>query len=140
MGYDPHKRPSELGSRSPGSEEAKDQNYAGDRGADQGTRTRGVPKQPAQESGRRNANKEQLPEERKHFEAGHAPSEQGEGKPSPESLKARQNLRGIGTQSGSHHAHGERTEEIGETGGPDEGHTRHGRQHVPGRGKRPPND
>lgn len=127
----------ERGSRSPASEEARTQGMSGDRGAE-AEQTPGVGKQPAQASNRRGARHEQEPEVRKGFPEGQAPSEQGDGDPSPSTIRDHQ--QGIQARSGSHGAHTERSEEAAQRGAPKEEHTRHGRQGVPGRGDRPRKD
>ena len=125
----------EVGSGSPGSEEAQQQNASGTRGGAQGDRpSPETPDQPPQGTQRRSAQHEQDPTQRKSFPPGHAPSEQGEGTPSPESIKEHQQgmLGGRGQQSGSHSAHGERNEEVSQSGPPSDEHARHGRQDLPG--------
>jgi hypothetical protein len=118
------------GSGSPASEEAKRQGMSGNAGA-QAERTEGTGKQPAQASNRRSAQHEELPEERKSFAPGQAPSEQGDkSHPSPEQIK--QNQQGIGRQSGSHAGQGDRSEELAQGGEPRGEHARHGRQNLPG--------
>jgi hypothetical protein len=128
-GYDPNKKAEDVGSESPTSEEAQQQGMSGDKGGQQ-ARTQGTAKQPAQASGRRPSEREQDPEVRSGFPAGQAPSEQGDGEPSPHVIA--QHQQGIGRQSGSHSAHGERSEEAAQAGEPEGEHTRHGRQSVPG--------
>ncbi|MGI9180385.1 MAG: hypothetical protein ACR2H9_07800 [Longimicrobiaceae bacterium] len=139
MAEEPNRKATELGSRSPASEEAKEQGASGQRGGPREGRTPDMtPDQPAQASGRRGEQHEDPPQERKSFAPGQAPSEHGEGKPGPEQIA--RNQQGIGRQSGSRSAHGERQEEEAQRGGPQEGHTRaasHGRQSVPGQGQRP---
>lgn len=127
----------ERGSRSPGSEEARTQGMSGARGAE-AERTQRIGKQPAQASGRRDPRHEQEPEARKGFAEGQAPSEQGDGDPSPSTIRDRQE--GIQARSGSHGAHTERSEEAAQRGAPTGEHIRHGRQDVPGRGDRPRKD
>lgn len=134
--YDPHKRPEDVGSESPASEEAKEQGRTGHSGGPREAKPGGKSHQPAQTSGRRPTRHEQPPTERKSFSPEESPSAQGDGEPSPETLKKRQAQRGIAPRSGSHSAHGERTEEEGRKGPPSGEHARHGRQHVPGRGDR----
>ncbi len=135
--YHPYREPEDVGSESPASGEAKEQDIGGARGGPQQPKQRGKAKQPAQESGRRSARHLQPPVERKSFAPEENPAEQGTGEPSPQRLKERPSLQGIEPRSGSHGAHGERTEERAQQGPPAHGHTRHGRQHVPGRPERP---
>jgi hypothetical protein len=120
-----------IGRDSPGSEEANEQGMSGKRGAEQ-ARIPGMEKQPEQGSTRSPAARhEQEPERTKHFEAGHAPSEQGEKEHrSPEVVREHQ--MGAHPKSGSHSAHGERTEEEAQRGEPETTHTRAGRQKTPG--------
>lgn len=132
--YDPDREPEDIGSESPASEEAKEQRRAGQRGGPQQAKTPGRGRQPPQTSGRRPARHEQPPKERKRFSPEESPSAQGDGEPSPETLKRRQGQQGIEPKSGSHSAHGERAEEEARKGPPRDEHARHGRQHVPGRG------
>jgi hypothetical protein len=132
---DEHRDEWARGSRSPASEEAKQPNAAGQRG---GPRSEGQraesDQQVPQTSGRRGAQHEDRPEERKSFAPGQAPSEQGEGEhPSPQVIA--QNQQGIRGQSPSHGAHREQSEEAAQQGEPEGTHTRaaqHGRQQSPG--------
>jgi hypothetical protein len=124
-----------LGSRSPGSQEAQQQNAAGQRGGPGGEGQRAESDQQVpQTSGRRGAQHQEGPEERKHFEGGKAPSGQGEKEhPSPHVIA--QNQQGIGGQSPSHGAHRETSEgeaQSGEPGGTHTRHAQHGRQQMPG--------
>jgi len=121
----------DVGSRSPVGKEAKEQERSGARGGPRASRSGGIPQQPSQASGRRSAEHEQPPTVRKGFEPGQAPSEQGErDHPSPHVIARHQ--QGIEPRSGSHTAHGERSEEEAQRGEPHGEHSRHGRQHVPG--------
>lgn len=135
--YDPYRKPEDVGSESPSSGEAKRQSISGARGGPRQARTRGVMKQPAQESGRRSRRHQQKPTERKSFALEEDPAEQGTGSPGPERIRARSAEQGIEPRSGSHRAHGERTQERAVQGPPHHGHTREGRQKVPGQPERP---
>jgi|SRR5690606_1317974 len=135
--YDPYREPKDVGSLSPSTGEAKRQNISGARGGPRAARTPGKEKQPPQDSGRRSRRHEQRPTERKSFLPAEDPSEQGTGEASPERLKASAAQRGIEPRSGSHTGAGDTTEELAQQGPPDHGHTRHGRQRVPGRPERP---
>lgn len=135
--YDPYREPEDIGSESPATGEAKAQSISGARGGPRQPKTPGKPKQPAQDSGRRSARHQTRPTARKGFARGESPAAQGTGKPRPARLRARDAAQGIEPRSGSHRAHGERTEERGQQGPPDHGHTRHGRQRVPGQPGRP---
>lgn len=135
--YDPYKRPEDVGAESPASREAKEQNASGARGGPREARQRGVGKQPAQESGRRPARHEQKPTERKSFDPDESPAEQGTGEPGPAQIREHMAQQGITPRSGSHGAHDERAEELAQEGPPGHGHTRHGRQKVPGQPERP---
>jgi len=106
----PHRRPQDIGKDSPAKGEAKEQSIAGDRGGPRAPQIRGVGKQPAQTSGRRSKRHEEPPKEAKSFSPEEAPSEQGEGEPSPEQLKERSSLQGIEPRSGSHSADDELTD------------------------------
>lgn len=90
-----YRKASEVGSRSPASEEAQEQNASGQRGAPRGERSAATPDQPAQTSGRRGGRNQDPGEERKSFEAGEAPSEQGDGSPSAESVSERDSQKGV---------------------------------------------
>lgn len=120
-----------IGRDSPGSEEANEQGMSGRRGAEE-AQIRGMQEQPEQGSNRSPAaGHQQEPERAKHFEAGHAPSEQGEQEHrSPQVIKEHQ--MGAHPKSGSHSAHAERIEEEAQRGEPDTTHTRAGRQKTPG--------
>lgn len=133
QGNDPYRKPQDVGSESPASEEAKQQGMSGDRGASAAQSPDSRPGQPAQASGRRGAEHRQEPEVRKHFPEGHAPSEQGSKEhPSPHVIA--QHQQGIEGQSGSRSAHGNRTEEEAQRGEPSGEHARGSRQHVPASG------
>src|SRR5690606_1119828 len=135
--YDPYREPEDVGAKSPASGSAKQQNISGARGGPRQARQRGKGKQPAQTSGRRSARHQQPPTERKSFAPDEDPDLQGTGRPSPDRIRTRSSIQGISGRSGSHAAQGDRTEEIGRRGAPRGGHTRHGRQHVPGQPERP---
>lgn len=129
-GNDSNRNTRDIGSDSPASEEAKEQGMSGNKGA-QSEQMAGAGGQPSQASNRRNEQKEPLPEQRRDFAPGHAPSEQGEtDHPSPHVIA--QHQQGIGRQSGSHGAQGDRSTERAMAGEPREEHTRQGRQSVPG--------
>jgi len=96
--YDPYRRPRDVGSESPASGEAKQQDASGPRGGPQEKqRAPQAPKQPAQASGRRAARHQQRPAERKTFTRAENPSRQGRGKPNLERIKQRSRLRGLGS-------------------------------------------
>lgn len=122
---------SEVGSRSPASKEAQEQAMSGSAGA-RASQTEGTGRQPEQTSNRRGAEHERAPEERQQFDAGQAPSEQGEkDHPSPHVIA--QHQQGIGRQSGSHAGKvGDRSQERAMSGEPRGEHTRQGRQQTPG--------
>ena len=130
--HNPDKRPDDVGSRSPGSEEAREQGMSGNQGPQAG-QMEGTGRQPPQGSDRAPAARHQQPaEERKHFAPGHAPSEQGEkDHPSPDVIA--QHQQGLGRQSGSHAGSvGDRSQEEATSGEPRAGHTRDGRTETPG--------
>ena len=129
---DPYRKPKDIGSESPGGEEAREQTRSGEAGGPREAKQPGKGPQPAQTSGRRSARREPEPERRKHFTEEERPSAQADGEPSPETLKRRSSQQGIEPKSGSHGARTERTEEEAQAGPPDDEHARHGRQHVPG--------
>lgn len=122
----------DLGSRSPASEEAQQQNASGQRGGPRAEQTPAETQdQVAQTSGRRGAQHRDPASERKSFAPGQAPSEQGEqGSPSPEQIA--KNQQGIGGQGGAHGAHGDQSQGVAQRGEPYGDHTRNGRETMPG--------
>jgi hypothetical protein len=95
-----NKRAADVGSDSPASEEAREQTRSGVQGAARGEgQEGGSDQQPAQSSGRSGPGPE--PGARKRYDAGERPSEQGDGDPSPESVKRESGLHGHKGQSGS---------------------------------------
>jgi hypothetical protein len=129
----------DVGSRSPAKGEAKEQQIAGAASGPQEAQTppRDGGKQPPQTSGRRAAAHEHVASERKNFEPEEDPSEQGRGAARPERIKQQSSQQGIGGRSPAHAGRTERAEEESQKGPPREGHTRTGRQHLPGKGDRP---
>jgi hypothetical protein len=122
----------DLGSRSPGSEEAQRQGESGGRGAE-AARSAGAGRQNPQTSERPNSERMQHAAERKHFEPGHAPSEQGEkDHPSPEVIARHQ--QGAEPRSGNPSAvSGDETQQRAIGGEPRGERTADdGRQRVPG--------
>ena len=112
--------------------ESTEQGASGRRGAE-ASRTESEGRQPRQGTNR--VEQPRTEEEPKHrFEAGRAPSEQGEqDHPSPGVIAGdQQGLAGSGHASGSHGARSDRSEERSVRGEPREAHTRHGRQETPG--------
>jgi hypothetical protein len=127
----------DVGSDSPASRTAKAQRVSGTAGGPQeGAPGKRGQRQPPQGSGRRGARHEHKPEQRKGFDASSDPDRQGEGAPGPEQIRDRVAGRGISARSGSHRARGEDTEAVARSGAPQEGHTRGGRQSVPGQPER----
>ena len=120
-------RSDQPGGRAPASEEAKEQGMAGAQG---GPRSEQPGQQSASPQGTQRVENDTPPSERKHFEAGRAPSEQGRGDPKPDTIAEHQ--QGMKGQSGSHGAHSERGEESATRGEPHDTHARHGRQQTPG--------
>lgn len=118
----------EPGSRSPASQEAKEQGMSGHQGGPRAGQDSGT--EGSSPQGSRRVENDTQHGERKGFEAGHAPSEQGRGSPRPDTIAEHQ--QGMKGQSGSHGAHGERSEESSTRGEPADEHVRHGRQHTPG--------
>ena len=122
----------DIGSESPASEAAKKQNIAGARGAPRASQTPGMDDQPPQSSNRRSAKHEHKPEMRKHLEPERDPAQQGRGPARAQTLKNRPGMQGFGgAGGGTGNAGG--AEGAAARGEPREGHTRHGRQHVPGK-------
>lgn len=120
----------DVGSRSPASEEAKEQRHAGEQSGPRAAQSPGSGQQQPPQGSQRVSNR-QPPEVRRHYAEGEAPSEQGAGGERSAEVIARQQ-QGIEPESGSHSAHGEHTEQAATSGEPEGEHTRHGRQHVPG--------
>jgi hypothetical protein len=120
------RKPPELGSRSPASEEAKEQNASGQRG---GPREAGpapvTSSQPAQTSGRRGGPHEEPPLERTGFDEENAPSAQGrKDRPNPQVIAEGQ--RGIRGGRGQLGGAGERSQGEAQKGDPRGGQTRMG--------------
>jgi hypothetical protein len=86
------------GSSSPASEEAREQGMSGNAGP-QADQTPGDPGQPPQGSSRPGAQHETPPRRRQGFDAGSAPSRQGDGDPGPKQIAEGQ--QGIEPRSGS---------------------------------------
>ncbi len=116
------------GGPSPASQEAKEQGMSGHQGGPRAEHDSGTGGNAPQ--GERRVENDTPHSERKGFEAGHAPSEQGRGSPKPDTIAEHQ--QGMKGQSGSHSAHGERSDEITTRGAPQSDHVRHGRQQTPG--------
>lgn len=115
------------------SRESTEQGASGRRGAE-ASKVEGTGQQPRQGSNRTEPRQAES-EPKHHFEAGQAPSEQGDkSHPSPEVIaRKQQGLAGSGGgHQGSRGAHGDRTEEIASGGEPQGDHTRHGRQELSG--------
>jgi hypothetical protein len=127
-----HRDARDLGSRSPASEEAKEQSFRGHQGGPRSEGGESTSQQPAQASNRRGARHEQPAEVRKSFEAGQAPSEQGDlSSPGPERIKQhQQGFAGSGTGQGG--AHSGTSEGAANRGEPHDEHARHGRHDIPG--------
>lgn len=128
------KRPKDVGSESPGSRTAKEQRIAGTSSGPQEARDAPrTPKQPPQTSNRRGKRHEQEPTVRKGYEAAQNPEAQGDGDPGPEQIRERSSLQGhAGRNHGGGAAQaGDRVEQS-QRGEPQGGHTRSGRQNVPG--------
>ena len=99
---DTDRKATELGSRSPASAEAREQNAAGAQGGPRSARPGETQDQPEQGSQRTTpVQAEQAGTERKSFAPGHAPSEQGDGDPGPEQIAERSSQQGIRGRSGS---------------------------------------
>lgn len=118
-----------------GNQEAKEQGMTGAKGGGQAGGDAGSGQ--ARQGTQHNEASRTAPDASTGFAPGKAPSEQGEGEPSPETIRRHQqgNFGGRGNASGSHSAHGEDTEATAQSGEPGESHTeggRHGRQQLPG--------
>jgi hypothetical protein len=126
----------DLGSQSPASKEAKEQGMSGARGGPQEAGPRPeTERQPPQTSGRRDPRHEHAPEQRAGFGPENAPSNQGDGEPSPERIA--RNQQGIEARSGSPRAQDHDAVREAQAGEPRDAHTSAGRQQVPGKGDRP---
>lgn len=92
-----------------------------------------TPKQPPQTSNRHGKRHEHEPTVRKGYEAAEDPEAQGDGDPGPDRIRERSSLQG---HAGRSHGHGpaqaDDKVERSQGGTPAGGHTRSGRQHVPG--------
>lgn len=127
----------DVGSDSPPSKVAKQQQMAGASGGPQQAKQRPKPeneKQPPQTSNRRGAAHEHDPQVEKGYQAAQNPERQGDGDPSPRTLKGSSTNQGIAGGAGGRgrSASRERGEETAQSGEPQGRHTRHGRQHAPG--------
>ena len=114
--------------------DSREQGMSGTSGAQAG-QTPGVGRQPPQGSDRApdRRHQHQGEDERIHFEAGHAPSEQGEkDHPSPHVIAQHQQGMASRARAGNTSAQGDRTEEMSQAGEPREEHPRSGRHDVPG--------
>ena len=131
--YEKRRSAKDVGSESPASEAAKKQNIAGARGAPRASQTPGMGAQPPQSSHRRSAKHEQKPEMRKHLEPEQDPAQQGRGPARAQTLKNRPGMQGFGGAGISGGTRDDRAEGAASRGEPREGHTRHGRQQVPGK-------
>jgi hypothetical protein len=127
------KRPKDVGSDSPGSRIAKEQRMAGtSSGPQEGQDAPRTQKQPPQTSNRRGKAHEHEPTVRKGYEAAENPEAQGDGDPGPEQLGERSSLQGHAGRSHSGRTHASDITERSHEGTPSQGHTREGRQRVPG--------
>lgn len=116
------------------SKESAEQGESGRRGSE-ASQQAGAGSQPRQGAQRTESQPRGDSEPEHHFEAGRAPSEQGEqGSPSPETIREhQQGFRGTGAgHQGGGDAHSDRSQEASTQGPPREGHTRDGRQQTPG--------
>lgn len=127
------KNPKDAGRDAPGSKTAKEQRMAGMSSGPQEARDAPkTPKQPPQTSNRRGRAHEHEPTVRKGYEAAQNPERQGDGDPGPEQIRERSSLQG---RAGRSHGGPGRAQDVTEQahgGHPAGGHTRAGRQHVPG--------
>jgi len=127
------KQPSRtVGSQSPASESAKEQSISGYKGGPRGERPAGSGRQPPQSSGRRAKAHEPEPDVRRNFEPEDDPDLQGAPHQSPDKIRQSPSLQG---HAGRSHSGGTRagdSEEEAGRGSPRSGHTRHGRQNLPG--------
>jgi hypothetical protein len=116
------------------SKEAKEQHASGQAGGPREARggEQGSEGQNPQGSQRNSPNTQETPELREGYDAASSPSKQGDGDPRPQEEASSEAQQGIGNQSGSHAAQGERTTEEAESGEPQDAHTREGREQTPG--------
>lgn len=128
------KNPKDVGRDAPGSEVAKEQRMAGMSGGPQEAKEAPrTPKQPPQTSNRRGRAHEHEPTVRKGYEAAQNPERQGDGDPGPEQIRKNSSMQGhAGRAHGSGQAQGNDATERSQSGTPSGGHTREGRQRVPG--------
>ncbi|HEX2168124.1 MAG TPA: hypothetical protein VHG09_12900 [Longimicrobiales bacterium] len=128
------KTPKDVGRDAPGSKIAKEQRMAGtSSGPQEAKDAPPTPKQPPQTSNRRGKAHEHEPTVRKGYEAAQNPERQGDGDPGPEQISERSSMQGHGGRAhGSGPARGNDSTEQSQGGTPSGGHTREGRQSVPG--------
>jgi hypothetical protein len=123
----------DVGSKSPASESAKEQRMSGSKGGAQASGgSAGSGKQPPQSSGRRDPAHEDDGNVRKGYDAAQDPERQGDGDPGPEQIRDSSSMQGAGGGAGGGTGLGERSQESAQTGNPQGGHTRSGRQKSPG--------
>ena len=119
---------------SPASKVAKEQSMPGaSSGPQEGQEPPRVSKQPPQTSNRRSAQHEHEAKVRKGYEASENPEKQGDGDPGPEQIKESSSMQGLaGRGNVGRQASAEDVTQRSHEGQPAEGHTRDGRQKVPG--------
>lgn len=105
-----HRDARDLGSDAPASDEAAEQTRSGSQGATRGEGDAGgTDRQPPQSSGRTGPGPKARA--RKHYEEDEAPSEQGDGSPSPERISRSSAQQGQKPRSGSRAAAQDRGED-----------------------------
>jgi hypothetical protein len=123
----------DVGSKSPPSESAKEQRMSGSKGGAQASGgSAGQDKQPPQTSGRRDPAHEHDGTVRKGYDAAQDPERQGDGDPGPEQIRDSSSMQGAAGGAGGGMGQGSRKQESAQSGDPQDGHTRSGRQKAPG--------
>ena|SRR5688572_8878044 len=118
---------------SPASKTAKEQSMAGaSSGPQEGREEPRIEKQPPQTSNRRSAKHEHEAKVRKGYEASENPERQGDGDPGPEQIRESSSQQGNAGRGNVGRSASEDVTERSHKGSPREGHTRQGRQKVPG--------
>jgi hypothetical protein len=125
--------PKDVGKHSPASESAKEQRMSGtSSGPQEGQEPPRTEKQPPQVSGRRDPAHAHEGTVRKGYDAAQDPERQGDGDPGPDQIRKSPGMQGIGGSGERGRSTSEDSEERAGSGEPQGGHTRHGRQQVPG--------
>jgi hypothetical protein len=127
------KREGRSNNDSPASKVAKEQSMAGaSSGPQEGREEPRTERQPPQTSNRRSAKHEHEAKVRKGYEASENPERQGDGDPGPDQIRESSSQQGNAGRGNVGRGASEDVTERSHKGQPREGHTREGRQKVPG--------